>query len=38
VFDLLKLTLDSGERELQLVQSQETLAHPRMQFEVSQIR
>jgi pyridoxine kinase len=38
VFDLLKLTLDSGKRELQLVQSQETLAHPRMQFEVSQIR
>ncbi len=38
VFDLLRNTLDSGERELQLVQSQETLAHPRMQFEVSRIR
>ena len=38
VFDLLQNTLESGERELQLVQSQETLAHPRMQFEVSQLR
>jgi pyridoxine kinase len=38
VFDLLKLTLDSGARELQLVQSQETLAHPAMQFEVTRIR
>ena len=38
VFDLLQTTLDSGERELQLVQSQEALAHPRMQFEVSQVR
>ena len=38
VFDLLQNTLDSGERELQLVQSQESLAHPRMQFEVNQLR
>ena len=38
VFDLLQTTLDSGERELQLVQSQEALAHPRMQFEVSRVR
>ncbi|WP_406830207.1 pyridoxal kinase PdxY [Pedococcus sp. KACC 23699] len=38
VFDLLRTTLDSGERELQLVQSQEALAHPRMQFEVTQVR
>ena len=38
VFDLLQNTLDSGERELQLVQSQESLAHPAMQFEVSQLR
>ncbi|TPG16306.1 pyridoxal kinase PdxY [Pedococcus bigeumensis] len=38
VFDLLQNTLDSGERELQLVQSQESLAQPRMQFEVSQLR
>lgn len=38
VFDLLQLTLDSGERELQLVEAQEAYAHPRRQFEVSQIR
>ncbi|MGF3055269.1 pyridoxal kinase PdxY [Microbacterium sp. YY-01] len=38
VFDLLTLTLDSGERELQLVQAQEFYAHPREQFEVSQVR
>ncbi|MFC7487009.1 pyridoxal kinase PdxY [Knoellia sp. CPCC 206453] len=37
VFDLLQLTLDSGQRELQLVQAQETIAHPRMQFEVQQL-
>ncbi|GAB2887764.1 pyridoxal kinase PdxY [Nocardioides pacificus] len=38
VFDLLQNTLDSGERELQLIQSQETFATPRMQFEVSRVR
>jgi pyridoxine kinase len=38
VFDLLQNTLDSGERELQLVQSQESLAHPRMQFDVARVR
>ncbi|MDO5503116.1 MAG: pyridoxal kinase PdxY [Actinomycetia bacterium] len=38
VFDLLQTTLDSGRRELQLVQSQEAIAHPRMQFEVTQVR
>jgi pyridoxine kinase len=38
VFDLLQRTLDSGRRELQLVQSQEEIAHPRMQFEVTQLR
>ncbi|MCW2757807.1 MAG: pyridoxal kinase PdxY [Nocardioidaceae bacterium] len=32
VFDLLQTTLDSGRRELQLVQAQEFFAHPRMQF------
>ncbi|MDQ6641771.1 MAG: pyridoxal kinase PdxY [Actinomycetota bacterium] len=32
VFDLLQLTLDSGRRELQLVQAQESIAHPRAQF------
>jgi len=38
VFDLLRRTLDSGRRELQLVQSQEQIAHPRMQFAVQRIR
>ncbi len=38
VFDLLAKTHDSGERELQLVESQEAYAHPRMQFEVRQVR
>ena len=38
VFDLLQNTLDSGRRELQLVQSQETIANPRMQFEVERLR
>ena len=33
VFDLLERTLESGERELQLVEAQESYAHPRMQFE-----
>ena len=38
VFDLLSATLDSGERELQLVEAQEFYAHPRMQFTARQIR
>jgi pyridoxine kinase len=38
VFDLLTNTHESGERELQLVESQEAYAHPRMQFEVRRIR
>jgi pyridoxine kinase len=38
VFDLLENTHRSGERELQLVESQEAYAHPRMQFEVRQVR
>ena len=37
VFDLLATTLASGERELQLVQSQATIAEPRLQFEVSRL-
>lgn len=37
VFDLLRSTLESGRRELQLVQAQEALAHPRMQFEVTRL-
>ncbi|KQO99811.1 pyridoxal kinase PdxY [Leifsonia sp. Leaf264] len=38
VFDLLTRTHESGERELQLVESQEAYAHPRMQFTASQVR
>ena len=37
VFDLLARTHESGERELQLVESQEAYAHPRMQFEVTRV-
>lgn len=38
VYDLLENTLNSGERELQLVESQEAYAHPRLQFDVTQVR
>ena len=38
VFDLLTRTHESGRRELQLVQSQDEIANPRMQFEVQQLR
>ena len=38
VWDLLRTTHESGERELQLVESQEYYAAPRMQFEVTQVR
>ena len=38
MFDLLQTTLDSGRRELQLVQAQEVYANPRMQFEVTRVR
>lgn len=38
VFDLLALTLDSGDRELRLVEAQEFYAHPREQFAVTQVR
>jgi len=38
VFDLLTKTLESGERELQLVESQEFYGAPRMQFNVRQVR
>ncbi|WP_404447611.1 pyridoxal kinase PdxY [Microbacterium marinum] len=38
VFDLLQATFDAGARELQLIEAQEAYAHPRMQFEVTQIR
>ncbi|HEY1105038.1 MAG TPA: pyridoxal kinase PdxY [Agromyces sp.] len=38
VYDLLATTHESGERELQLVESQEAYANPRMQFAVRQVR
>ena len=38
VYDLLDRTLQSGERELQLVESQEFYASPREQFTVTQVR
>ncbi|MCM3696661.1 pyridoxal kinase PdxY [Microbacterium oleivorans] len=38
VFDLLQQTYDAGSRELQLIEAQEAYAHPRMQFEVTQVR
>lgn len=38
VYDLLAATLESGERELQLVEAQEFYAHPRMQFTARQVR
>lgn len=38
VYTLLENTLKSGERELQLVESQEAYAHPSMQFAAEQIR
>lgn len=37
VFALLENTLASGERELQLVESQEHYAHPRLEFEVRKL-
>ncbi len=38
VFDLLTRTHASGARELQLVESQDAYAHPRMQFAVTRVR
>ena len=38
VFDLLRTTHESGDRELRLVESQEFYADPRMQFEVRRLR
>ncbi|KAB1660070.1 pyridoxal kinase PdxY [Pseudoclavibacter chungangensis] len=38
VFDLLQATLDSGARELQLVEAQQAYAAPRLQFEVRRLR
>lgn len=38
VFDLIETTLESGRRELQLIQSQDSIARPRMQFDVTKVR
>jgi pyridoxine kinase len=38
VFGLLQNTLDSGRRELQLVQSQDVIANPPCEFEVTRLR
>ena len=38
VFALLQATLDSGRRELQLVQSQEAFAHPACAFTAERVR
>ncbi|MDF2554894.1 MAG: pyridoxal kinase [Microbacterium sp.] len=38
VYDLLAATHESGQRELQLVESQEYYAHPRMQFAPRRVR
>ena len=38
VYDLLQNTYDSGQRELRLIESQEAYAHPRLQFDVVQVR
>ena len=38
VFDLLSLTIDSGKRELQLIEAQEFYANPRMQFAPRKVR
>ncbi|MEI2714323.1 MAG: pyridoxal kinase PdxY [Nocardioides sp.] len=38
VFAVLTATLDSGERELRLVQSQEAIANPANEFDVTQVR
>ncbi len=38
VFELLQNTLDSGERELQLVESQQAYVEPKRAFEVTRVR
>lgn len=38
IFDLLSNTHEAGSRELLLIESQEAYAHPRMQFQVQQVR
>lgn len=38
VFELLQVTIDSGERELRLVQAQEAFVAPKVAFEATQVR
>ncbi len=38
VWDLLQRTHESGQRELQLIEAQESYAHPREQFAVTRVR
>ncbi|MBU3995831.1 MAG: pyridoxal kinase PdxY [Actinobacteria bacterium] len=38
VFELLENTINSGERELQLIESQEAYVHPKHAFEVHRVR
>jgi len=38
VYDLLQVTLDSGERELQLIAAQDHIAEPTMQFTAERVR
>jgi pyridoxine kinase len=38
VYAVLKATLESGERELRIIDAQEAIAHPAREFEVEQIR
>ncbi|WP_173924168.1 pyridoxal kinase PdxY [Agromyces sp. Marseille-P2726] len=38
IFDLLSMTHDASARELQLIEAQDFYAHPRMQFNVRQVR
>lgn len=38
IFDLVEATYTAGTRELQLIETQDVYAHPRMQFEVRRVR
>ena len=38
VYAVLRATLDSGERELRLIQAQDAIAEPACEFEVRQVR
>lgn len=38
VWDLLRITHESGQRELQLIEAQEFYAEPRLQFDVTRVR